>query len=147
MFSRTNRARILPLAIALSLGIATAGCVGGLTSTRTEGYVLSESALRQIRPGQSEDLVIAVLGSPQTRGNFGNESAFYYISTKVNKTQFGLRMVQERTVLAIYFDENRRVKDTAQYGLQDGRVVTLTTRRTPSFGEDKTFIDSILSSF
>lgn len=147
MFSRMNRARILPLAIALTLGTAVSGCVGGFSSTRTEGYVLSESALKQIRPGQSEDLVIAVLGSPQTRGNFGNESAFYYISTKVTQTAFGLRSIQERTVLAIYFDEDRRVKDTARYGLEDGRVVTLTTRRTPSFGEDKTFIDSILSSF
>jgi len=147
MFSRMNRARILPLAVALTLGAAVSGCVGGFSSTRTEGYVLSESALKQIRPGQSEDLVIAVLGSPQTRGNFGNESAFYYISTKVNQTAFGLRSIEERTVLAIYFDEDRRVKDTARYGLEDGRVVTLATRRTPSFGEDKTFIDSILSSF
>lgn len=139
-------ARIAPIAIAIVLGLSLSAC-GGLVSSRTQGYDLSEDALTQIRPGQSQDLVTIVLGSPQTTNSFGDESAFYYVETKVSETQFGLTMIQSRKVVAIYFDKNKKVKDKAVYGLQDGRAVTIETRRTPSFGEDRTFIESILKSF
>ena len=56
-------------------------------------------------------------------------------------------MIEERTVLAIYFDRNKKVIERAIYALQDGKAVNIETRRTPSFGEDATFIDAILSSF
>jgi outer membrane protein assembly factor BamE (lipoprotein component of BamABCDE complex) len=88
-----------------------------------------------------------VLGSPQLSNDFGQESAFYYVETKVTQTAFGMSMVKERTVLAVYFDKNKRVKDRAVYSLKDGKAVTIETRRTPSYGEDRTFIQSILSSF
>ena len=50
-------------------------------------------------------------------------------------------------MLAVYFDKNKRVVDKAVYTAQDGRVIQLESRRTPSFGEDRTFIESILASF
>lgn len=140
------RLRALPLAIVVASGLALSAC-SGMVSHRTQGYVISENALQQIRVGQSEDLVITVLGSPQTKSNFGDESAFYYIETKIEETSFGLRTVQERTVLAIYFDEDRRVKDKAIYGQKDGRLIAIETRRTPSYGQDRTFIESIIASF
>ncbi len=121
------------------------GC-SSLVTTRTQGYSIPQSALEQIRPGQSEDLVIAVLGSPQTKSTLTNESAFYYVETKIEETAFGLRTIKSRTVLAIYFDKNRRVKDKAIYGLEDGKLITIETRRTPSFGEDRTFIESLIAS-
>ena len=49
-------------------------------------------------------------------------------------------------MLADYFDKNNRVAARAVYGLKDGRVINIDNRRTPSFGEDRTFIQSILSS-
>lgn len=143
-FVRVRRG-LLPIAAILVLGGALAGC-SGLTSSRTEGYALSEAGLSQIREGQSQTLVVTVLGSPQTRGSFGDESAFYYVQTRVQETAFGLRMVQDRTVLAVYFDKNNRVKDKAVYGLADGKLITIESRRTPSFGQDRTFIESIIAS-
>jgi outer membrane protein assembly factor BamE (lipoprotein component of BamABCDE complex) len=53
----------------------------------------------------------------------------------------------ERTVLAIYFDKNKKVVDKAVYSAADGKTVTVESRRTQSFGEDRTFIDQILQSF
>lgn len=139
--------RIAPLAFAIVLGLGLAGCTSGLIMNKTQGYDLSEDALAQIRPGQSQDLVTIVLGSPQTTNSFGDETAFYYVETKVAQTAFGLTSVQSRTVVAIYFDKNKKVKDKAVYGLKDGRAITIETRRTESFGEDRTFIESILKSF
>jgi outer membrane protein assembly factor BamE (lipoprotein component of BamABCDE complex) len=117
-----------------------------LTQSRVEGYDISDDSLAQIRPGQSQQLVQVVLGSPQTTNSFGDESAWYYIETRVDQTAFGMTMIKDRKVLAVYFDKNKRVSDRAVYGLKDGRVFDIDSRRTPSFGEDRTFIQSILSS-
>lgn len=145
-----SRQRLLSIAAVIALVPALAACSGSglaLTTQRTEGYVLKQDQLAQIRPGQSQDLVTIVLGSPQTTNSFGDETAFYYVETKKDSTAFGLDMVKERTVLAVYFDKNKRVVDKAIYGAKDGRVFQIESRKTPSFGEDRTFIESILSSF
>lgn len=131
------------------LAVALAGCTSStsLISKRTQGYEIPDSALQQIRPGQSEQLVTLVLGSPQSTNTFGDRTAWYYVETKVNQTAFGVTMVESRTVLAIYFDRNKKVIERAVYALEDGKPINIETRRTPSFGEDATFIDAILSSF
>jgi outer membrane protein assembly factor BamE (lipoprotein component of BamABCDE complex) len=131
------------------LAVALAGCTSStsLVTKRTQGYEIPDSALQQIRPGQSQQLVTLVLGSPQSTNSFGDQTAWYYVETKVQQTSFGMNMIQERTVLAVYFDKNKKVVDRAVYTLEDGKVVTVESRRTPSFGQDKTFIDSILESF
>ncbi len=141
--------QLLPMtaAVLLSLSVAACGSSGlSLTQQRTQGYEISEDALAQIRPGQSEALVTTVLGSPQTTGTFGNESAYYYVQTKVSRTAFGLDLSKDRTVLAVYFDKNKKVSDKAVYGTQDGKVFTIQSRRTASFGEDRSFLESLLSS-
>jgi len=140
-----KRITIYKLAAIIGLTFTLSAC-SGFTTARTQGYSIPQSAMQQIRPGQSEDLVIAVLGSPQTKSNFANETAFYYVETKIEQTAFGLTTIKSRTVLAIYFDKNRKVKDKAVYALEDGKLVTIETRRTASFGEDKSFIQSIISS-
>jgi len=146
--TKNYRPILFTSAIAAIIGIsACAPGFGGFTSVRTQGYEISESALQQVRVGQSQDLVIAVMGSPQTQGNFGDESAFYYVETKIEQTTFGLKTVSERTVLAVYFDSNKRVSDKAVYTLQDGRLFAVETRRTASFGQDRTFVEQILASF
>lgn len=148
MTLRSALVRLSPLATAIALGLTLAACSGsGLISTRTQGYAIPTGAVEQIRPGASQDLVRIVLGSPQTTSTFGNESAWYYVETKVSQTAFGLTTIQERTVLAVYFDRNNRVVDRAVYGLQDGRVFAIEQRRTQSFGADRTFLESIMSSF
>jgi outer membrane protein assembly factor BamE (lipoprotein component of BamABCDE complex) len=140
---------LAPIAAAVMLAGLLAGCASSssLVSVRTQGYEISDSAMQQIRPGQSQDLVRLVLGSPQSTNTFSSETAWYYVETKVRQTSFGLTMVDSRTVLAVYFDGNGKVVDKAVYSAQDGRTVTIEGRRTPSFGEDRTFIDQILQSF
>ena len=130
------------------LAVALAGCTSStaLVSKRTQGYEIPDSALQQIRPGQSEQLVTLVLGSPQSTNTFGDRTAWYYVETKVNQTAFGMTTVRERTVLAVYFDKNGKVADKAIYSAKDGKVFTIEGRKTPSDGEDKSFIDSLIES-
>jgi outer membrane protein assembly factor BamE (lipoprotein component of BamABCDE complex) len=139
--------RVLPFAGAVLLATALTACSGlALVSNKTQGYDLNDDAMAQIRPGQSVDLVVTVLGSPQTTNTFGEQTAYYYIETKVQQTSFGMEINKERTVLAIYFDKNKRVADKAIYTAKDGKIFTIESRRTPSFGEDKTFLQSIMNS-
>ncbi len=146
---RTVSGSIVPLAAAALLAVTLAACTSStsLVTKRTQGYEISESAMAQIRPGQSQQLVTLVLGSPQSTNTFGDQSAFYYVETKVRQTAFGMTMVDSRTVLVVYFDKNKKVVDKAVYGLQDGKTIAIESRRTPSFGEDRSFIDQILQSF
>ena len=146
---RTASGSIAPFAAAALLAMTLAACTSStsLVTKRTQGYEISDSAMAQIRPGQSQQLVTLVLGSPQSTNTFGDQSAWYYVETKVRQTAFGMTMVDSRTVLVVYFNKNKKVVDKAVYGLQDGKTIAIESRRTPSFGEDRTFIDQILQSF
>jgi outer membrane protein assembly factor BamE (lipoprotein component of BamABCDE complex) len=146
---RTATGSLAPLTAAALLALVLTACTSStsLVTSRTQGYEISESAMAQIRPGQSKDLVTLVLGSPQSTNTFSDQSAFYYVETKVRQTAFGVTMVDSRTVLVVYFDKNGKVSDKAVYGLKDGKTVAIESRRTPSYGEDRTFIDQILQSF
>jgi outer membrane protein assembly factor BamE (lipoprotein component of BamABCDE complex) len=117
-----------------------------LSTNKIQGYAISQDALAQIRPGQSQELVTTVLGSPQTINAFNEGTAWYYVETKVNETAFGMTTVAERTVLAVYFDKNKRVADKAVYSAKDGKVFTMEGRKTPSYGADKSFITSLMES-
>ena len=139
---------IFPISAAVALSLTLSACGSGmaLTTQRTQGYELSQDALAQIRPGQSQTLVTTVLGSPQVTNSFGEETAFYYIQTKIDRTAFGMESIKERTVLAVYFDKNKKVVDKAVYGAKDGKVIAIQSRRTASFGIDRSFLESRLAS-
>lgn len=139
---------IFPISAAVALSLTLSACGSGmaLTTQRTQGYELSQDSLAQIRPGQSQTLVTTVLGSPQVTNSFGEETAFYYIQTKIDRTAFGMESIKERTVLAVYFDKNKKVVDKAVYGAKDGKVIAIQSRRTASFGIDRSFLESLLAS-
>ena len=149
MLLRTVSGSVAPLAAAAMLAMLLGACTSAtsLVTARTQGYEISDGAMAQIRTGQSEQLVTLVLGSPQTTNSFGDQTAWYYVETKVRQTSFGMTMIDSRTVLAIYFDKNKKVVDKAVYGLKDGKSIAIESRRTASFGEDRTFVDQILQSF
>ncbi|MEO9298637.1 outer membrane protein assembly factor BamE [Devosia alba] len=146
---RSVSGALAPIAAAVVIALSLGACSSStsLVNSRTQGYEISDSAQAQIRPGQSQQLVTLVLGSPQSTNTFGDQSAWYYVQTKIRQTAFGMTMIDSRTVLAVYFDKNQKVVDKAIYTLKDGKAVTIETRRTPSFGEDRTFIQQILQSF
>jgi len=137
------------VAVAGLLALALSGCTGSglaLSTAKVQGYAISQDAMAQIRPGQSQDLVVVVLGSPMTVNAFSDGTAWYYVETKVDQTAFGLNSVRERTVLAVYFDKNKKVADKAVYTAKDGKVITIEGRKTPSYGEDRSFIQSLVDS-
>lgn len=137
-----------PIAAALVLSLTLSACSSGLSvvQNKQRGYDISEDDVKQIRPGQSAALVTAVLGSPQSVNTFASETAWIYVGEKVQQTAFGMELSKQRTVLVIYFDKNGKVTDMERLGVADGKSFQIDSRRTPSFGQDRSFIESIISS-
>jgi outer membrane protein assembly factor BamE (lipoprotein component of BamABCDE complex) len=118
--------------------------LGACANPQPHGYVLSESALAQIPVGSSQDQVLLVLGSPSTTSTVGGQ-AYYYISQTIDDNPVFGRSIDEQRVLAIYFDEDRKITEIANYGLQDGVIFDFISRRTRTSGRDLSFIAQILS--
>ena len=80
MTLRPALVRLSPIAAAIALGLTLSACSGtGLISQRTQGYVLPDDTITQVRPGSSQDFVRVVLGSPQTVSPFAGETAWSYV--------------------------------------------------------------------
>lgn len=137
-----RRARTLsPAVLAVAACLALGGCVG---ETINRGYVLTPETLEQIPVGSSREQVLLALGSPSTTGTLGGE-VFYYISQKASRpVAFMNPELTDQRVLAIYFDEEGRVTEVAEYGMQDGKVFDFISRKTPTGGADFGFIGQIL---
>ncbi len=113
--------------------------------TLTQGYVIDEQAIELIPVGSSREQVNLALGTPSTTATFDNE-AYYYISQKRRRDAAFMkpRLIEQR-ILAVYFGDDGRVTQVANYGLQDGKVFDFISRTTPTGGRDQTFIGQVLT--
>lgn len=136
---------------ALAAALSLAGCnasetMSGLTpgETLTQGYVIDQQQIDLVPVGSSREQVILALGSPSTTATFDNE-VFYYISqTRRRPVAFMNPKLIDQRILAVYFGEDGRVTEIANYGLQQGKVFDFISRTTPTGGADQTFIGQLL---
>jgi outer membrane protein assembly factor BamE (lipoprotein component of BamABCDE complex) len=145
----------LPRTAGLSLIVAAAaisGCNSSKTfaglkpgETLTQGYVIDQQAIDLVPVGSSREQVLLALGSPSTSATFDNE-AFYYISqTRRRPVAFMNPKLVDQRVLAVYFNEEGRVDNIANYGLKDGKVFDFISRTTPTGGKDLNFLAQMMS--
>jgi outer membrane protein assembly factor BamE (lipoprotein component of BamABCDE complex) len=133
-------ARLAPV-LALVCGVALAGC-GRFTETFQRGYVLQEGALEQIPIGASQEQVLIVLGTPSTVATVNGE-VFYYISQKSQRAAAFLNQeVIDQRVIAVYFDNGRKVRRLADYGLKDGKIFDFVSQTTATGGQDLSYVRS-----
>ncbi|WP_170182192.1 outer membrane protein assembly factor BamE [Phreatobacter stygius] len=112
--------------------------------TFNRGYVISEEALAQVRPGNSQDQVLVALGTPTTISTISGD-VFYYINEKQQRSfMFQTPRTVERNIIAVYFTRERKVERIANYGLQDGKVFDFISRSTTSGGEEASLLRQIL---
>ncbi len=120
--------------------------LGGCSEVYTHGYVQSDTEIDQIQPGASREQVMLVLGSPSTTATVGGE-AYYYISQRTSRSvAFLNQSVDEQKVLVVYFDDKSKVKEIANYGLQDGKVFDFIGRKTKTTGADYGLISQMLKA-
>ena len=111
------------------------------------GYYPKAGAFAQIQEGMSKTEVEGVLGSPSTTAsiNFQGDS-YYYITSTTESKSFLTPVETSREVIAVRFTKNDQVASTAQYGLQDGRVINVNSNKTPVTGSELTLLQELLHS-
>lgn len=137
------------LVLALCGSAALAGCTSTDAlrpgETLTHGYVIDDESIELVPVGSSREQVLLALGTPSTTATFDNE-VFYYISqTRVRSVAFQNLRVKDQKVLAVYFGDDGRVANIANYGLQDGKVFDFISRTTPTGGKDQNFIGQLIT--
>ena len=109
------------------------------------GYVAKPGSFGQISSGMSKTEVEGILGSPSTTAsvNYHGDS-YYYITSVTQGRAFLTPKETSREVIAIRFDQNDQVQSVGQYGLEDGRVIDINSRKTAVVGEDTSFLKLLL---
>lgn len=133
-------------AAVLAASLSLAGCSGlGLDdNTIHRGYVFDQQTIAQVRNGMPAEQVLILLGTPSTTSTVGGE-AWYYISQKVERMMPAMpSRITAQKVYAVYFDANKKVARTANYGLEDGKVVDFTTRQTVTGGGENRLLQTLL---
>lgn len=141
-------------AIAVSI-FAVVAALSGCNSTKTlglspgetltQGYVIDQQQIDLVPVGSSREQVLLALGSPSTTATFDNE-VFYYISqTRSRPVAFMNPHIVDQRVLAVYFGDDGRVTNIANYGKQDGKVFDFISRTTPTGGKDQNFIGQLIA--
>lgn len=146
-----TRSRRLIAALALGgAALTLAGCnnIGATLDARetfTQGYVVDPEALELVPVGSSREQVLLALGTPSTTATFDNE-VFYYISQKrVRNAAFMKPKLVDQRVLAVYFGDDGRVTQIADYGTKDGRLFDFISRTTPTGGKDQNFLGQLIA--
>lgn len=118
-------------AFKFGVAVITALSISGCTAIyRDHGYLPPEADLEQIVVGvDNRDTVQEVLGSPISSGVL-DDGAIFYTHTKVKHHTYHEPKVVERTMLVVSFDDEGQVSNLEKFGLEDGRVVTLSRRVT-----------------
>ena len=136
--------RMLSALAAALLCVVVAACTG---EQFQKGYILPPGALEQIPIGASQDQVLIVMGTPSTVATLNGE-VFYYISQRAErKVMFMNQQVVDQRVIAIYFDKNRQVTRLANYGLQDGKIFDFISRKTPTSGQELSYLTYVFKIF
>mgnify|MGYP001189968449 CR=1 FL=1 len=110
------------------------------------GFAPQLADLDTINAGEdTRGSVMRKLGRPSTISSF-DSNAWYYDASKVETYAFYEPKVIERKVVAVQFDENGLVTNVASYGLEDGQIVDLITRRTPTYGRELTVLQQVFGN-
>ena len=119
---------------------------GCAPTIQQEGNVPDADQVVQINPGvDDKNRVTQLLGSPSSVSAF-QDRTWYYISRRTEQTAFFDPQVVEQEVLAVVFDSQNIVQDLKVYGIENGRMVQMVDRVTPTHGNDLTLVQQVLGN-
>ena len=139
-----RQAGVARLLLVAALGLALAACTPTIDR---RGYLPRQSTLAQVQVGMTKAQLESLLGSPSTTATikFSGDS-YYYISSTVEQTAFFKPKEVDRKVFAVRFDQNDQVTSFALYGLEDGQVININTRTTPTRGRELSVLQQIFGN-
>ncbi len=131
------------LAITLSSVMLATGCSPII---RNHGYLPVAADVAALNVGKdTKESVLTNLGEPTSKGVTG-DSTWYYVSYTVRKMAFFAPKVTSREILAISYGPGGRVAAVNRYGLENGVVIDLNTRKTVTGGRSLSFLQQMLGN-
>lgn len=113
-----------------------------------QGYILDEAALQSVPVGSSREQVLLSLGTPSTSQADDEGESFYYISqTRERGFAFQRGRLVDQSVLAVYLDGEGFVQSIANYTMENGRLIDMISRTTPTSGRERGFLLGLLAGF
>jgi outer membrane protein assembly factor BamE (lipoprotein component of BamABCDE complex) len=110
------------------------------------GYLEDKDLEASIKTGaDTKTSVQEKLGYASTTATFGGD-AWYYISQTEKQVAFFTPTVQQRSILAVYFDKTGKVARMQHYALTQGHLINLENRTTPARGREMTFLQQLLNA-
>ena len=135
--------RVAGLVLATMIGGGLSGCAA---EVKSHGYAPDDVLLAEITAGEdTRGSVRRKIGRPSSTGVF-TKAGWYYVATTVEHYMYYEPKVTDRRVVAVRFDANDVVAGVNVYGIDDGRVIDLQTRTTPTFGRELTILQQLLGN-
>lgn len=130
-------------AIIACAALGLAACEPTFTN---HGFTPQIADLESIAEGSdTRGSVLRKLGRPSSISSFDSNSWFYEAS-RIERYAFYEPKVVDRTVVTVTFDEAGLVSKVNRYGLEDGRIINLVTRTTPTRGREITVLQQIFGN-
>ncbi|MEM8823470.1 MAG: outer membrane protein assembly factor BamE [Pseudomonadota bacterium] len=128
--------------------VLTFGLAGCSATFRNYGYVPPTEDLEAIIVGvDTQSSVEASVGRPST-GGLVQDDTWYYVQSQTRRFGPGPERTIDRRLVAISFiGEERTVANIEQFGLERGRVVSLSRRVTDTSIQNFGLIQQILRNF
>lgn len=131
----------------LALLLGAAAMASGLSAcelrTNTQGNVVDPQLLEQVKPGElNKEQVQTLLGTPSSVSTF-DRNTWYYISKQTQRIAFLSPDVLEQQVIEIDFDNKGKVDAIRKFGEEDGKIVEIVSRTTPTRGKSMGMFDQI----
>lgn len=142
----SNRLRkaLLCSGLVLAAAAVLSGCSRDIEH---RGYQARAQDLQKLRTGMTKQEVRSTLGSPSTTATVQHQGdSFYYISSRVKTSAFLDNEELDRQILAVRFSQFDQVQSFGQYTLQDGNVIDMNSRETPSRGRELTILQQMFGN-
>lgn len=141
--SGPGRAALLAGSCAVGL-LLLAGCSNDI---QVRGNMPDPEVVGEIETGvHSRRQVAERLGTPSAISTF-EDRKWYYVGQKTTQFAFFEPEVLERSVLVVTFDGTGKVDEKKSYTLEDGQVIDLVSRTTPTEGRELTVLQQIFGNF
>jgi len=143
--SKLNAAAF-PRSVALAFAASLA--LGACAEPRyaVHGYAPRSDELQRLTAGEdTTSTVRRKLGEPTIVGTF-ESGTWYYVSTVTEQKMYHHPVPIDRTVVQLSFNDAGVLEGVNRYGLEDGRVVNLENRTTPTFGRELTIVQQLFGN-
>lgn len=137
---------MVPTRRILGLLLCAAALAACQARVQTHGFMPNPGLVGQVEAGkQNKRDVNQLLGTPSTVATFDSD-VWYYITQRTENYAFFRPEIVDQQVLVVSFDDAGVVDDVHGYTLEDGKIVDIVSRTTPTVGNELTFLEQLFGN-